>query len=92
VREARLSHPASQCALAPARCNYFRYSTVSSSVRAVRVPRGKAALVRVGPEGEAPKDHGHGQDALSEARLEEIQEWVQVRAVFFFCVFGFSTV
>jgi len=48
-------------------------------VRAVRVSQRETAFLRVGTEGEAPKDDGDRQDAVPQTRLEAIQEWFQVR-------------
>merc|ERR1711939_1262840 len=43
-------------------------------VRFVRLPRGEAPLVRVGPEGQAPPHHWHWPHAVPEGRLAPFQE------------------
>ena len=47
----------------------------------MRLPQREAPVVRVGPEGQAPKDHWHWPHALPEDRLEAIQERLQVRPI-----------
>ena len=45
----------------------------------VRISPRETTLLRVGTKSEAPKDNGHWQDAVSQTRLEAVQEWFQVR-------------
>ncbi len=45
----------------------------------MRLPQREAPVVRVGPEGQAPKDHWHWPHALPEDRIKAVQERIQVR-------------
>jgi len=47
------------------------------------VPQCETAFLRVGTEGEAPKDDGDRQDAVPQTRSKAIQEWFQVRVILF---------
>jgi hypothetical protein len=51
------------------------------SLRPVRIPVRKGPLVRVGPEGEAPKDDRHWPDALPQGGFAALQERVPVSVV-----------
>jgi hypothetical protein len=48
-------------------------------MRTVRISQRETTFLRVGTEGEAPKDDGYWQDAIPQTRLEAVQEWFQVR-------------
>jgi hypothetical protein len=52
-------------------------------VRTMWVPQCETAFLRVGTEGEAPKDDRDRQDAVPQTRLKAIQEWFQVRVILF---------
>lgn len=45
----------------------------------MRVPQRETAFLRVGAEGQTPKDDGYREDAVPQTCLEAIQEWFQVR-------------
>jgi hypothetical protein len=48
-------------------------------MRTVRISPRETTFLRVGTEGEAPKDDGYWQNAVPQTRLEAVQEWFQVR-------------
>ncbi len=52
-------------------------------LRTMRISPRETTVLRVGTEGEAPKDDGYWQDAVPQTRLEAIQEWFQVRGHLF---------
>jgi hypothetical protein len=49
----------------------------------MRISPRETTFLRVGTEGEAPKDDGYWQDAVPQTRLEAVQEWFQVRGDLF---------
>lgn len=53
-------------------------------MRTMRISQRETTFLRVGTEGEAPKDDGYWQDAVPQTRLEALQEWFQVRGHLFF--------
>lgn len=60
-------------------------------VRAVRIPLSQDPVVRVGPEGQAPKDHWYRPHALPQGRITPLQERLPVCFMAFLISFADMT-